>query len=156
MTITYNAPLGPRLTLAEVAAVAQQEAPPELADTWHVVNATAVAWAESAGWTMAVRINQRPGTESHLSMDLGLWQLNEHWNRRRDPSFSPLMAFTPEVAAGVAYSLAQECARIYGTWRADWRWWTVWRTAAARSAKLQGECRRAVNTVRAAEGRRLL
>ncbi len=79
-----------------------------------LVNAVAVALAESGGNPQAVNVN----TDRYRSRDRGLWQINSHWH----PEVSDAQAFNPASAAAAAYRISQ-----HGT---TWKQWATWPVAA--------------------------
>ncbi len=80
----------------------------------HAAQAIAVAWAESTGQTDARNVN----SDSHRSVDRGLWQINSYWHRE----VSDRCADTPACAAAAAY-------RISNGGR-DWSQWATWPSPA--------------------------
>lgn len=77
-----------------------------------LVNAVAVALAESGGRTDAVGVN----SDRWHSRDRGLWQINSHWH----PEVSDAEAFNPASAARAAYRISSGG----GSW-SPWATWPV-------------------------------
>lgn len=46
---------------------------------WRVPTFIAIGWAESGGDTYALNLNVKPDKIDHLSLDIGLWQINDYW-----------------------------------------------------------------------------
>lgn len=91
-----------------------------------LVNAVAVALAESGGRTTAVGVN----SDRWRSRDRGLWQINSHWH----PEVSDAAAFNPKSAAAHTF-------RISSGGR-NWSPWSTWKNGSAAAQK--GRARMAV------------
>jgi hypothetical protein len=96
-----------------------------------LVNAVAVALAESSGDTTAKHTN------SDGSVDRGLWQFNSRWH----PEVSAAAATNPDSAAAAAFRVSKG-----GT---DWHEWATWPVAAAAQS---GRARLAVAQVGKGQG----
>jgi len=46
---------------------------------WRIPTFTAIGWAESGGDTYSLNLNVKPDKIDHLSLDIGLWQINDFW-----------------------------------------------------------------------------
>lgn len=77
-----------------------------------LVNAVAVALAESSGYTKALLVNE------NCTRDRGLWQINDYWH----PEVSEQQAFDPVQNAKAAYDISSQ-----GT---DWDQWSTWENGA--------------------------
>ncbi|MFI9384406.1 hypothetical protein [Kutzneria sp. NPDC052558] len=80
-----------------------------------LVNAVAVALAESSGFTKALLVNE------NCTRDRGLWQINDYWH----PEVSEQQAFDPVENAKAAYEISSE-----GT---AWDQWSTWENGAYKS-----------------------
>lgn len=77
-----------------------------------LVNAVAVALAESNGYTKALLVNE------NCTRDRGLWQINDYWH----PEISEQQALDPVQNAKAAYDISDQ-----GT---DWDQWSTWENGA--------------------------
>ncbi len=77
--------------------------------------AVAVAWAESSGITNARNVN----SDSHRSVDRGLWQINSYWHRE----VSDACADDPACAAKAAFRISNGGG--------DWSQWATWPSPAS-------------------------
>lgn len=110
---------------------------------WHCINLCAIVLAESGGHIHAVNLNDKhPASKAYLSLDLGLFQLNQWWH----PALPIRDHFTP--AAQLAFLLVFTKRRY--AWGYDWSSWTTWRTGAV--WPLLGTARAAVNAKRVVQG----
>lgn len=77
-----------------------------------LVDAVAVALAESSGFTKALLVNE------NCTRDRGLWQINDYWH----PEVSEQQAFDPVQNAKAAYDISSQ-----GT---AWDQWSTWESGA--------------------------
>merc|ERR1719183_3399798 len=79
-------------------------------------DAVSVAMAESGLNTQARNVN----TDSHHSVDRGLWQINNYWH--------------PEISDSCAYSAACNAKGAYSisSGGSNWTPWSTWNNGAAR------------------------
>ena len=95
------------------------------------VTAMAVALAESGGDPHAVHVVDRPDSPAHLSLDLGLWQINTWWHAE-----VPIAeALDPETAVAHAQRIS--------TNGRSWSPWAAWKSGAYRRhlPRAQAACR---------------
>jgi hypothetical protein len=77
-----------------------------------LINAVAVAMAESSGFTHALLVNE------NCTRDRGLWQINDYWH----PEVSEQQAFDPVQNAKAAYEISSQGAA--------WDQWSTWESGA--------------------------
>jgi hypothetical protein len=77
-----------------------------------LINAVAVALAESSGFTHALLVNE------NCTRDRGLWQINDYWH----PEVSEQQAFDPVRNAKAAFDISSQ-----GT---EWDQWSTWESGA--------------------------
>ncbi|GAA3433866.1 hypothetical protein [Kutzneria kofuensis] len=77
-----------------------------------LVNAVAVALAESSGFTKALLVNE------NCTRDRGLWQINDYWH----PEVSEQQAFDPAQNAKAAFDISDQGTR--------WDQWSTWESGA--------------------------
>jgi hypothetical protein len=93
---------------------------------WRPITACAVCLAESAGYPLAVsKANWLPGTKSHLSVDVGLWQLNNYWQITVDP-----FPTVPKIAWADAFDPFKSWEHVWkliNVGRTGWNYnWSAW------------------------------
>jgi Lysozyme like domain len=103
-----------QLAGSQVAELAQWAGVPKS----RLVNAVAIAWAESGLNTDAVGFNYDRVTHAVISRDRGLWQINDYWH----PDVTDKCAFDKNCNATAM-------ARISG-YGADWTPWSTWNNGA--------------------------
>lgn len=77
-----------------------------------LINAVAVALAESSGFTRALLVNE------NCTRDRGLWQINDYWH----PEVGEQQAFDPVQNAKAAYEISSQGAA--------WDQWSTWENGA--------------------------
>lgn len=123
-------------------------------DDWRIVTACAVVLAESGGDPLARgAVVWAPESPAHLSIDLGLFQLNSYWQVEVDPYPSiPKIAwadcFDPVVAFEHVWKLINHTKT---GWNYDWSSWTAYRTGAY--DRHVSTAYKALNEYRAQEGK---
>lgn len=86
-------------------------------DDWRPITGAAVLWCESWGSPRAIgKVIWKPGQPDHLSIDLGLFQLNSYWWPGRP---RPEVCFDPFKA----YELVWPVLTRNKTWSYDWTPW---------------------------------
>lgn len=128
LAVQDDKPVGRLLTAAELARVAHKAG-------WrgeHLVEAVAVALAESGGRTNAQGYNRHKN--GRISVDRGLWQIND--------------AYWPGLPDAAAYDAAQNARFAFWIWsQHGWGKWSTWTkglykpympTATRAVAQLQG------------------
>jgi hypothetical protein len=111
---------------------------------WSAINAVAVALAESGGNAHALPVVVNPTSPAHLSVDVGLWQINTYWQRRKFTEIAELLDPATNCRLAVDLALTGTAAEL---WRPEWKWWTAY-TAGAHRRHIPA-ARDAVNAVRA-------
>ena len=100
---------------------------------WRPVTGCAVVLAESAGNPLALgRLVWNPEAATHLSIDLGLFQLNSHYQTVVDPyptipKITWAQAFDPHAAYEHVWKLITIARK---GWNYDWSAWTAYNTGA--------------------------
>lgn len=100
-------------------------------DDWRPVTACAVVLAESGGNPLAVgKLIWNPGAPTHLSLDLGLFQLNSYYQTEVDPfpsipKITWAEAFDPIAAFEHVWKLINVERK---GWNYDWSKWTTYVT----------------------------
>ena len=93
-------------------------------DYWSAVNFGAICWAESGGNAHATPVVVNPDSPAHLSLDVGLMQLNTFWQQARFSNVAA--ALDPATNVRLAVDL---CLLPHSTnpdpkpWRPTWHWW---------------------------------
>jgi Lysozyme like domain len=106
-----------QLAGSQVAELAQWAGLP----TSQLVNAVAIAWAESGLRTDAVGENRDPTTHLVTSRDRGLWQINDYWHK----DVSDACAFDKNCNASAMARISS-----YGS---NWAPWSTWNSGAYKS-----------------------
>jgi hypothetical protein len=100
---------------------------------WRPVTACAVVLAESAGDPLAVgKLVYKPGSPAHLSLDLGIFQLNSYYQTVVNPypTIEPIGwadCFNPVAAYEHVWKLITIERK---GWNYDWSKWTTYITGA--------------------------
>lgn len=103
-------------------------------DDWRPVTACAIQLAESGGDPLAVspRALWQPGKPTHLSLDLGPWQLNSYYNTVTGPypdvpPISMADCFDPVKAWIQTWKIINKGRT---GWNYNWSAWTTYNTGA--------------------------
>lgn len=97
-------------------------------DDWRPVYACAIALAESGGDPLIVsRANWNPGAPTHLSVDVGIWQLNSYYQTVVDP-FPDVPKILFSDALDPFKSMTQTW-KLINKGRTGWNYnWSAWST----------------------------
>lgn len=102
-------------------------------DDWRPITGCAVCLAESGGNPLETGIaNWNPGHPTHLSIDLGGWQLNSYYHTVVDP-FPDVPKITVQECFDMQASMAQVWKVINKarpSWNYNWTSWTTFNTGA--------------------------
>lgn len=102
-------------------------------DDWRPVTACAVVLAESAGDPLAVgKLVWNPGAATHLSLDLGLFQLNSYYQTVVDPFPSiPKTTWANCFDPVTAFEHVWQLINVERKgWNYDWSKWTTYVSGA--------------------------
>jgi hypothetical protein len=95
-------------------------------DDWRPVTGCAVVLAESGGDPLASsRANWNPGNVTHLSIDLGIFQLNSYWHTVVDP-----FPDVPKIPVADCFDPQKALAqtwKVINKGKTGWNYnWTAW------------------------------
>ena len=111
---------------------------------WSSITCLALCWAESGGDAFARPVVINESSPAHLSLDVGLMQMNTHWQ----PHHKLPDLLTPQynVTAGVSLALFDGSP----PWSPNWGWWSAHKNGSWKQHL--GPARHAINRVRAIHG----
>jgi hypothetical protein len=98
---------------------------------WRAITAVAVVLAESRGNPLALgKFIIRPGHPSHLSLDVGMFQLNTYYQMSVDPYPSvPRITWADAVDPFKAWEHVWKLINVWRTgWSYNWTGWTAFKT----------------------------
>ena len=132
MSFQYQFPSNPQAvwTPRDITALLCTKMSP---DDWRPITGTAIVLAESAGNPLAVgKLVWNPGNPTHLSIDLGLFQLNSHWQTVVDPFPSiPKITWADTFDPFKAWDHTWKLINVEKKgWNYDWSKWTVFNSGA--------------------------
>ena len=108
-------------------------------DYWSSIDCLAICWAESGGDAFASPVVIKPGQPAHLSMDVGLMQMNTYWQRYM--SLSEML--TPQTNISSAITLALNGSKL---WKPNWSYWNAYNAGA--HLKYIKDAREVINNVK--------
>lgn len=95
---------------------------------WRIVTATAIVLAESGGNPLIVsKPNWSPGKPTHLSIDMGLYQLNSFYQVLNNPYPSiPKIPWQDVFDPFKAFEHVWKLITMKGGWAYDWSAWSAY------------------------------
>jgi Lysozyme like domain len=102
-------------------------------DDWRPVTGCAVVMAESGGDPLATGpANWSPGNVAHLSIDLGIFQLNSYWHTVVDPfpdvpKITMADCFDPQKAMAQTWKVINKAKT---GWNYNWTAWTAYQSGS--------------------------
>jgi hypothetical protein len=98
-------------------------------EDWRPVTACAIALAESGGDPLATgRAVWNPGNVTHLSVDLGIWQLNSYYHTTVDP-----FPDVPKITVADCFDAQKATTQVWKVinknktgWNYNWTAWTTY------------------------------
>lgn len=103
-----------KLSMVEVARLIRDDG--RLWPYWSAVTCLSVCWGESGGDAYVRPVVLNPTSPAHLSLDIGLMQINTHWHPRH--TIPQLLDPATNIRIGISLALlgAQP-------WKPNWTYW---------------------------------
>lgn len=117
---------------------------------WGSINFLATMWGESGGNAFAMPVVVNPDSKAHLSIDVGICQINSYWQSHRYDRLEELLDARTNVTVALDIAFSND----EPAWRPTLIWWNIYKKAMHKVHV--GQARRAINKVRARYGEKAL
>jgi hypothetical protein len=127
-----------KLTMIEVARLICDDG--RLWPYWSSITCLAVCWGESGGDAYIRPVVLNPTSPAHLSLDIGLMQINTHWHPRH--TIPQLLDPAENMQFGIDLALLGQ-----QPWKPNWTYWGAYKNGTY--MRHHASAKAAINVVKA-------